>query len=546
MRSSCRGPDRGVLYNVTGSINWKITPRLTLDVEQLISDQRIANATYVYPERWEQRNTRDIRTSYGYSPAFDGPTEVWDALTVGRLIYDGDRLGQLELIGSYRRDFKRLNAYSWFGLSDNRWIDQGLSLKYTRDDTFMGFFNNVFTWGIDWYDGQFGVESRSVNYGAVAHSSEQSGYRKSLSYYIINTATLFDRITFGFGWRFENYDLKDLYANDSTRTVTNAQRLGRTKSATQWSLGLITDRELGSSIYYRHSRMYRFPNFDDMLNYSYYGAADPPFWLLNPDEGTLDEVGIRHWITRNLYASIVYYNIDMDNEILYGMDDLGNARNMDVPDVSHQGVELEGLFRITPRWTVKGNWTRQKVLVRSNFLPTLAPLTTEDKWLYQNPAEMAHIMLIYSNEDWGFSADVKYHYVGTQYRTNDVFNIAEDVAAAKWGDFAIQQKIFGDDAVVYFGINNFSDLQYALWGTRSHPNSGYISTEKAWYPNQGRTYYGGIRSSLDFHNMRLPTVPDLERMQRRIYGAVDDGIGAVTGMGSWMRNVLPFVAGSNR
>lgn len=546
-------PGPWALYNASGSFNWKITPRLTFDVSQLISDQRNANSGYILRGPWERRDTRDIRIvdSYGalYSQAWDGPTENWDALTIGRLIYDGDWLGNLELIGSYRRQYRRSNAYSYFGLYDNRWIDQGLSLLYTRNDTFFGFFNNVLTWGIDWYDGQFGRESRTLSVtwgmGNPEHSSEQSGYRESLSYYILNTVTLWDRLTFGFGWRFENYDLKDLYANDSSRLVTNAQRLGRIKSATQWSVGLITDKELGSSIYYRHSRMYRFPNFDDMMNYAYYGVADPPFWLLDPDEGTLDEVGIRHWITRNIYGSLIYYEMDMDNEILYGQDDLGNARNVNVPDVSHQGVEFEGLIRLTPRWTLKGNWTRQKVLVRSNFLPMLAPQTTEDKWLYQTPAEMGHLVLMYSNRDWGFSADIKYHYVGSRYRINDVYNIAEDLEPAKWGDVAFEQKIFGDEATIYFGINNFSDRQYALWGTRSSPQYG-ISIDAAWYPNQGRTYYGGIKSNLDFNRMKLPTIADLERMQRRVYGTVNEGMGAFTGMGSWIRNALPFPVASTR
>ncbi len=538
-------PGPWALYNFQGSFNWKITPRLTFDVSQLLSDQRTGNATYILRPEWERRDTRDVKIfeSWGfyYSPVWDGPTETWDALTIGRLIYDGDRLGQLELIGSYRREYQRINGISYNGLSDNRWIDQGLTLQYTRNDTY-GFFNNVLTWGIDWYDGQFGRESRSFDSstGVLSHSGEQSGYRESLSYYILNTATLWDRLTFGFGWRFENYDLKDLYANDASRNITNAQRLGRDKSATQWSLGLITDRDLGSSIYYRHARTYRFPNFDDMMNYSYFGPANPPFWMLDPDEGTLDEVGIRHWLTRNIYLGLTYYEMDMDNEILYGQDDLGNQRNVNVPGVSHQGLEFEGLVKITPRWTLKGNWTRQKVLVLPNIYPSMAPQTTEDKELYQTPRDLGNLVLVYNNQDWGFSADLKYHYVGSRYRINDVFNIAEELPAAQWGDIAFEQKILGDEASIYFGVNNVSDLQYALWGTRSSPSIYGISVDAAWYPNEGRTYYGGVKSGLDFNKMKLPTVSDLERMQRRLYGSLNDGLNSFTGMGSWIRNTLPL------
>ncbi|MFH1112703.1 MAG: TonB-dependent receptor [Pseudomonadota bacterium] len=545
-------PGPWALYNFQGSFNWKITPRLTFDVSQLVSDQRSANASYIFRPKWERRDTRsmEIFESWGfsYSPVWDGPTETWDAVTTGRLIYDGDRLGQLELIASYRRLFRRSSGISWNGLWDNRWIDQGMSLQYTRDDNLLDFFNNVLTWGIDWYDGQFGRESRSFDSGSgvLSHSGEQSGYRESLSYYVLNTATLWDRVTFGFGWRFENYDLKDLFANDSSRNVTNAQRLGRTKSATQWSVGLITDRDLGSSIYYRHARTYRFPGFDDMCNYYIAWYGGPPFWPLEPEEGTLDEVGIRHWLTRSIYLGLTYYEMDMDNEILFGDDNLGNSRNINAPGVSHQGLEFEGLVRITPRWTLKGNWTRQEALVRSEIYPTMAPQTTEDKELYQTPRDMGNVALMYNNQDWGFSADIKYHYVGSRYRINDVFNIAEPLPAVKWGDIAFEQKILGDEASIYFGINNVSDLQYALWGTRSAPSLWGITTEAAWYPNEGRTYYGGVKSSLDFNRMKLPTTADLERMQRRLYGSLNDGINSFTGMGSWIRNVLPFPRLSRR
>jgi iron complex outermembrane receptor protein len=238
--------------------------------------------------------------------------------------------------------------------------------------------------------------------------------------------------------------------------------------------------------------------------------------------------------------------MDMDNEILYGQDELGNQRNINAPGVSHSGVELEGLIRITPQWTLKGNWTRQHVFLRTNLFPLLAPATTDGKWLFQVPGEMANLMLIYNNEDWGFSADVKYYYVGSRYRINDVFNIAEDLQAAKWGDFSVQQKLWGNEAVVYFGINNFTDRQYALWGTRSSPLTTFNFVEAAWYPNEGRTYYGGIKSSLDFHRMKLPTIADLERMQKRLYGAVNDGVNRFTGMGSWMRNMTPFTRTPNR
>jgi iron complex outermembrane receptor protein len=407
--------------------------------------------------------------------------------------------------------------------------------------------------GSDLWDGKFGRESRQIvqpysgGPNVLEHQALQSGYRESLSYYVINQTRFWDRFYVDLGYRIENYDLPDLYANDASRAVTNAQRIDQTKSASQWSLGLVYDKELGSSMYYKHSRMYRFPEFFDMVNLGVLGTTPiPPFWPLQPEEGTLEEVGIRHWFTRNLYAGLVYYEMDMDNEILYGMDAAGNQRNMNVQDVSHTGVEFDALVRITPYWTLKGNWTKQRVIVRSNFLPYLTPLnnlTTEDKWMYQNPAEMGHLFLEYNNKEWGFSGMISYHYIGSRYRINDPYNIAEALEPAKWGDLAFSQNFFGDAATLYFGIKNFTDRQYAIIGTKSSP-SAYdplgTSNPASWYPNEGRTYYAGLKANMDFDRMRVPTAADLTRMQNRLYGALNGGVDTVYGWGATLRNLARY------
>ncbi len=548
-------PGPWMLYNVQGSVNWKITPNLTLEISQLLSDRRNGNATYVQQPQWGRRDIRDVAVfDYGggmrLSPVWDGPTELWDAVTIGRLLYSGDRLGTFEAIYSYRRADQRITGISWSGLSDQRWIDSGLSFKYFRTDKY-SVLTNEFTMGSDLWDGKFGRESRQIvqTFGtnAVDHQAEQSGYRESLSYYVMNQTRFWDRLYVDLGYRIENYDLPDLYANDAARVVTNAKRIDRTKSASQWSLGLVYDKELGSSMYYKHSRMYRFPEFYDMVNLGAWGLPpDPPFWLLDPEEGTLNEVGMRHWFNRNIYASATYYDLDMDNEILYGMDLAGNQRNMNVQSVSHVGLELEGLVKLTPSWTVKGNWTRQKVLVRSNFLPALTPLnglTTDDKWMCQNPGEMGNLSLEYNNREWGFSGLITYHYIGSRYRINDPYNIAEPLEAAKWGDLAFSQTFLGDAVTLYFGIKNFSDAQYAIIGTKSAPSTFSplgTSVPAAWYPNEGRTFYTGLKANMDFNRMKVPTREDLNRMQRRLYGSVQAGADSVYGWGTRIRNMANF------
>lgn len=528
-------PGPWMLYSVQGSINWKITPRLSIDFSQLLSESRTAYAGRINRPEWERRDLRYVQAVFGE----DGPVERWDSVSIARLLYDGGRLGSFEAIGSYYRGDLRIDSWSYWGLSDRRWLDQGLSLKYYRTDEF-SVVTNELTVGSDLQDGRFGREGRFPGWG---HTGEWSGYRESISYYLMNQTRFWDRLYVDLGYRSQSFELKDLYANNWSHTITCSRRINRDKSASQWAVGFIYDRELGSSAYYKHSRMYRFPEFYDMVRLM---DPDPPFVLLDPEEGSLEEWGLRHWFTPNIYVGVVYYELDMDNEILNGVDEYGHDLNMNVENVSHCGIEVDALVRITPRWTLKGNWTRQEVLARSNFMPGLTPLnglTTEDKWIFQNPGEMGNLSLEYTNVDWGFSGMIKYYYIGSRFMQNDVYNICEPLEPAHWGDLAFSQSFFDNNATVFFGIRNFSDHKYALLGYTQAPSTAQPfgdRTKDGWWPNEGRTYYGGLKTNLDFDRMRVPTTEDLRRMQTRLYGSLQSGRDSVYGWGERIRDAASF------
>jgi iron complex outermembrane recepter protein len=579
-----RRPGPWSLYNVQGSLNWKITPRLTFDLSCLISDQRLGNYSAIDKAKWDRRDIRDIQFDVnGGRPFDDFPEERWDRMTIARLLYEGGLLGNLEITGTGRRyDRSIRNLFTWTIASDQRWTDFQFLLNYYRTDRYR-FIRNDLTLKNELADGRFVRESRGINLdmltydagfteigftrvGSVStpfnfaptylyaqaqpnglgHSSEQNGDRQSLSYSVINQTRLWDRLIIGLGYRIENYDLKDLYSQNAALAPSRGRQDFK-KSASQYSLGFVYDRELGSNVYYRHSRTYRFPNFDDMINLAYpYAFAHPsPVWQLQPEEGTLKEYAVRHWFTSNIYTGVTYYELDMDNEIYFGPDPAlagTRSRNLNVPQVSHSGVEVEAMARITPGWTLKGNYTKQKVIFRSNWQAT-DPFrrTTEDKWLTLDPAEMANISLAYENKEWGFSALLAYHYVGTRYMVNDIFNQWPDLEPAKWGDIAFSQTVFEGMTTLYFGVNNVSDRQYAIQGSIAtiYPPPTYAATEvQTWWPNAGRTYYFGMRTSTDFHRMRLPSTDDLRRMQNRLYGTLNRGADSFSQTSSWIRGFV--------
>ena len=139
------------------------------------------------------------------------------------------------------------------------------------------------------------------------------------------------------------------------------------KSDTELSAIIVYDKEYGSSLYCKHSLPYRFAVISELVNLnsrSWAGSHPDPMWYVGPEEGILDEVGIRHWFTPNIYASVVYYHLYMENELLMEWDSNVSSPALhaaNVPLVYHVGIEFEGLVRLTPRWTLSGNFTWQDV-----------------------------------------------------------------------------------------------------------------------------------------------------------------------------------------
>jgi iron complex outermembrane recepter protein len=539
------------LINVYGSLNWKISPNLTLDISHLISDQRVPNYFGIDKDRWQRRDIRDIKPdAYGYTAFDDPPEHRGDNFSMAKLLYTEKRLGNLEITWAGRTYDRSIPFYfGWGSSSDQRWTDSTLYLKYTRTDQY-SFVRNDLTLGLDYSSGRFVRESRYIspttyNY-ALKHSGSTRGDRDLVGYWTMNQTRFWDRLIITLGYRTEDYDLKDLYSESIYSTGTVRGRINPNKSAAQYGLGFVYDRELGSDIYFKHSTPYRFPNFDDMINLGWNpnGWSHPdPIWLLQPEDGTLEEAGIRHWFTRNIFVGVTYYELDMKNEIYWGPDPNpakgGYSRNMNVPNVSHSGVEIESLIRMTPRWTVKSNYTRQKVYFGDNWQTTDAlRRTTLDKWMTLNPSDMANLELIYNNREWGFSGMIAYHYVGSRFLLNDVFNEQPDLEASKWGDISFSQKFWGDLAELYFGVRNFSDRQYSPQGSYASYYTAPFDIQ--YYSAPGRTYFFGLKTKLDFDKMRMPTVSDLTRMHRSLYGSVADSFSSVRGAATWMRDLTTF------
>lgn len=545
------------LFSVMGSVNWKITPRLTFDGTYLFTKQRNPTTANITQDFFDRGDTRYVPKGYADGPAND----VWDTFTILRLSYDGGPLGTLQLLAHQRYyDVRNFNYVFNSSLSNRvslqRWADNGISLKYTRSDTY-SFIRNDLTLGWDHYDGHLGIEAKRPTGTApsvtLRHDQEQSGYRDSLAYYVMNQTRFWDRLVLGLGYRVETYDLKDLYFNQRSTTSPYSvniraarQYYPQFKTDSQFSLGLVYDKQLGSSIYYKHTLPYRFATLGNIINTGTVTVIgthpDPIFWV-GPEEGILNEVGIRHWFTPDIYASLVVYQLYMKNEILSEWDTTLPSpakKTANVPLVYHDGIEFEGLIRLTPRWTLNGNMTWQKVKYGTSNINPVNPGSggrLAGKWVTPNPELMYNAWLIYENKDWGFAACLSYNYTSKRYLLGDELNIGIDQDEVKVLNLALSQSFFDGLGEVYFGIKNLNDYRYAYSTVYSIASN---QPKYSYYPETGRIVYGGVKCGFDFNRMKVPTGADLQRMQERLYGSLEDGLGRLSGVPGRIRNALSF------
>ena len=90
-----------------------------------------------------------------------------------------------------------------------------------------------------------------------------------------------------------------------------------------------------------------------------------------------------------------------------------------VADAERYGFELEGAWRITPAWTLSGNysWNRFSYL-EDLALSSTGTIATEGKQVVDTPLQMLKLGLSYTQPTWGAGVDARY--IGDRY--GDVLN----------------------------------------------------------------------------------------------------------------------------
>ena len=90
-----------------------------------------------------------------------------------------------------------------------------------------------------------------------------------------------------------------------------------------------------------------------------------------------------------------------------------------VADADRYGVELEGTLRITPAWSLVGNYTWNRFRYLEDLaLSATGTIATEGKQVVDTPEQMLKLGARYEHDAWGLGLDARY--IGERY--GDVLN----------------------------------------------------------------------------------------------------------------------------
>ena len=111
--------------------------------------------------------------------------------------------------------------------------------------------------------------------------------------------------------------------------------------------------DLTTRLYVRAGRSFRFPNTDELFGFDPITYATIFRGDLKPQEGTNREIGA-YWNAASVSLHADLYRTDLTDEIAY---DGTTYTNVNLPATRHQGLELDGHWRLSPAWSSRFAYT---------------------------------------------------------------------------------------------------------------------------------------------------------------------------------------------
>lgn len=386
--------------------------------------------------------------------------------------------GAVEADLSFRgRDIgqKFVSAFGTF-LSDAETDTWGFTPRYVWDGKILDRGNTLIA-GVDFYWAEQDVQSF---FGTPPTPSGLATVEKdSYGLYFNNDFSILKNLILSFGARHEHvkYDLKN-----EPLTGFPAPPPPLSDSLTErenaYSGGLTYLYSGKSSVFLRANRSLRFPLTDELIEFDQLTGQPRVNSDLKPQKGKHYEVGIRHFFTPDLMASLTLFHAKIKDEIFLDPTPAPFfGTNSNHPETLHRGVEVGARVDLFKKLTLSGNYTYEKATFETDpFEGNDIPAVPRHK---ANFGLRVHDMV----PGLVFSAD--YNYVGSSFLISDQANQLKKLD----NYFTINARLSYEWKILrtFVGVNNLTDEKYSEYGV-----AGAGGTTRNFYPAPERNWEVGI------------------------------------------------------
>ena len=323
----------------------------------------------------------------------------------------------------------------------------------------VGGLDNRLIVGFDYTDVDEDITNRSLFFGTVSTGVFELK-KKNYGYYIHDEIRPWKNFSVSGGYRYDR----------ATFSFSPSTPDSKTMDENLFTVGLDYTFCQKSSVYASFSRSFRYPVLDELFDF----FTNTINTSLNPQDSDHYEFGIRHYITPSLYASLNFFRIDTENEIIYNPNSFANE-NLD-GKTRRDGVE----FSITKSF--------DKVILKANYTYTDATIQSgqyADKSFPNVPKHQAALGGIFKLGK-GFTLAVDGNYVGERpfisdfsnnFENQDAYLVVNTKLKYQWKNFT-----------AFLNINNITDEEYSEYGALST----FPVTETAFYPSPTINFLAGI------------------------------------------------------
>jgi len=322
---------------------------------------------------------------------------------------------------------------------------------------------NILTAGLDYVKADEDIVNKSLFFG-VSSTGIFDLHKENYGYYLHDEVNIADKFFLSAGYR---YDKARFSFNPSTPENTDMHKNLFTAGVNYKFYG-------ESYVYFSFQRSFRYPLLDEL--YSFFNNTINT--NLRPQSTDDYEIGVRHYFTDNIYASLNFFRIETDNEIFFNPVTYNNE-NLD-GETRREGTEFSFFVKPADWLTLKTGYAYLNSEIKgSSFNGNDVPNVPKHKAFASAVTYLGK----------GFTMTINGIYVGERPFISDFSNDFAEQKSYLVLNSKLQYHWKALDA--FLNINNLTNTKYSEFGV-----IGGFPLERSFYPSPRLNVLAGVRVNI--------------------------------------------------